>query len=230
MSEHIFTTENGQEIPVIIETRRGLRNITIRPKTSPKLEIHISKPWIVPSAEALRFLETKHRWLERIFTNAPTKTTLKPGDYIEFLGKKYLLNHNPNQHTNTICNNTIIVGGDIRMFERRIRDLIKTQLLQEIKTIIHTTPKDFWPKRIALRDTSTRWGSCSSTGTMSFSWRLAFAPYDVMRYVIIHELAHTQHMDHSPEFWHTVSELYGFGVERARRWLNVHGAELHKYL
>lgn len=230
MSEHIFTTTTGQEIPVIIETRRGLRNITIRPKTSPKFEIHISKPWIVPTAEALRFLETKHRWLERIFTNTPIKTALKPGDYIEFLGQKYHITHNPNQRTNTMCNDTIIIGGDILMFESRIRDLIKKQLLQEIKTIIHTTPKDFWPKRIALRDTSTRWGSCSSTGTMSFSWRLAFAPYDVMRYVIMHELSHTKHMNHSPDFWHTVSELYGFGVERARHWLNTHGAELHKYL
>lgn len=127
-------------------------------------------------------------------------------------------------------NDTIIIGGDILMFESRIRDLIKKQLLQEIKTIIHTTPKDFWPKRIALRDTSTRWGSCSSTGTMSFSWRLALAPYEVLRYVVMHELSHTHYMDHSPEFWHTVSKLYGFGVERAKRWLNKNGQGLYKYL
>jgi predicted metal-dependent hydrolase len=64
---------------------------------------------------------------------------------------------------------------------------------------------------------------------MSLSWRLAFAPVDVMRYVVMHELAHRRHMDHSPAFWATVSELYGFGVERAKRWLNQHGGELHKY-
>ena len=62
--------------------------------------------------------------------------------------------------------------------------------------------------------------------------RIKFIRYcnqDVMRYVVMHELAHQVHMDHSPAFWQTVSQLYGFGVERAKRWLNVHGAELHKY-
>ena len=64
---------------------------------------------------------------------------------------------------------------------------------------------------------------------MSFSWRLAFAPYDVMRYVVMHELAHVRHMNHSPEFWAYVRELYGFGVERAKRWLVQNGGQLHRY-
>ena len=50
-----------------------------------------------------------------------------------------------------------------------------------------------------------------------------------MRYVVMHELAHTKHMDHSPEFWATVRDLYGFGVERAKRWLSKNGQNLHKY-
>ncbi|MBS7386515.1 MAG: M48 family metallopeptidase, partial [Alphaproteobacteria bacterium] len=52
---------------------------------------------------------------------------------------------------------------------------------------------------------------------------------DVMRYVVMHELAHTKHMDHSSEFWATVRELYGFGVERAKRWLTQNGGTLHRY-
>ena len=83
--------------------------------------------------------------------------------------------------------------------------------------------------RVVIKDVSTRWGSCSSTGTMSFSWRLAFAPVDVMRYVVMHELAHTRHMNHSDAFWATVRDLYGPGVERAKRWLSLHGGELHRF-
>ena len=64
---------------------------------------------------------------------------------------------------------------------------------------------------------------------MSFSWRLAFAPVDVMRYVVMHELAHTRHMNHSDAFWATVRDLYGPGVGRAKRWLAAHGGELHRY-
>ena len=95
--------------------------------------------------------------------------------------------------------------------------------------MIRSVPCEFYPKRIAIRDTSSRWGSCSSTGTMSFSWRLAFAPVDVMRYVVMHELAHKKHMNHSDEFWMVVRELYGPGVERAKRWLAQHGGELYRY-
>jgi len=123
----------------------------------------------------------------------------------------------------------LCIGGGMDMFERRVRDFIKNELLNEIKQIIKTAPHEYWPRHITLRDTQSRWGSCSTTGNMSFSWRLAFAPYDVMRYVVMHELAHTKHMDHSPEFWTTVGKLYGFGVERAKRWLSKNGQTLHKY-
>lgn len=116
------------------------------------------------------------------------------------------------------------------MFERRLRDVVRREFLTAVRDMVRTAPRELWPRRIAVRDTTSRWGSCSSSGTISFSWRLAFAPTDVMRYVVMHELAHRRHMDHSPEFWAYVRELYGFGVERAKRWLAAHGAELHQYL
>jgi predicted metal-dependent hydrolase len=123
----------------------------------------------------------------------------------------------------------LMIGGARDMFERRVRDVIKAEFLNHVKDVVRTAPREFWPQRIAIRDTTSRWGSCSTSGTMSFSWRLAFAPLDVLRYVVMHELAHRKHMDHSPEFWATVRELYGFGVERAKRWLAQHGGELHRY-
>ncbi len=234
MSEYVFVSSVGEEFPVIITTRRGLRNITLRPKTSPVREIHMSKPWLVRDADALRFLESKRRWIERIFAKTPAKSALAPGDEIEFLGMNVVLRHDGARRSNEIIRHddahaTLIIGGGADMFERRVRDFIRTEFLCAVKRIIKTAPREFHPQRIAIRDTSSRWGSCSSSGAMSFSWRLAFAPTDVMRYVIMHELAHVRHMNHSAEFWATVSELYGFGVERAKRWLTVHGGELHRY-
>ncbi|MBQ0013482.1 MAG: DUF45 domain-containing protein [Proteobacteria bacterium] len=229
MSEYEFITSKNEHIPVVIETKRGIRNITLRPKVTCQHEIHISKPWLVPTSEALRFMESKRRWIERIFAATPQKEKLCHGDTITILGQEIILIHNPQQRGNTFNNNILTIGGTPDMFERRVRDFAKDKLLTEIKSIIKTTPREFWPHHITLRDTTSRWGSRSTTGTISFSWRLAFAPYDVMRYVVMHELAHTKHMDHSREFWQTVSELYGFGIERAKHWLNIHGAELHKY-
>ena len=235
MSEYEFVLSSGEKIPIVIATRRGLRNITLRPKTRPVREIHISKPWLTPTAAALRFLEQKRRWCERVFDNAPQKVHIKPGDEIEFLGWRVTVQHDASRRGNNfvVCDDdgtaVLTVGGGADMFERRVRDFIRAQFLVAVKQMIHTAPRELWPQRVAIRDTTSRWGSCSTSGTMSFSWRLAFAPRDVMRYVVMHELAHQVHMDHSPAFWQTVSQLYGFGVERAKRWLNVHGAELHKY-
>ncbi|MDE5615536.1 MAG: M48 family metallopeptidase [Alphaproteobacteria bacterium] len=231
-SEYIFSTAHGEEIRVIISTRRGLRNITLRPKTRPIREIHISKPWLVCDRVALDFLESKRRWIERAFERAPAKEVVAPGINIEILGRRVTVVHDGARHSNGYSDDgrTLVIGGTSDMFERRLRDFIKKEFLTEVKRMVRTAPRELWPSRIAVRDTTSRWGSCSSTGTMSFSWRLAFAPPDVMRYVVMHEVAHRVHMDHSPAFWATVGELYGFGVERAKRWLNAHGAELHKYL
>ncbi|MBR2412830.1 MAG: M48 family metallopeptidase [Alphaproteobacteria bacterium] len=229
MSDYVLTLSSGEEIPVVITTRRGLRNITLRPRFQPQREIHISKPWLVSTSAALRFLESKQKWVECVFQKCPAKVHVVPGDVIEFLGRSVRVEHNPNMRSNQLDADVLIVGGDARMFERRIRDFIKAEFLVELKRIIRTAPREYWPKRIAIRDTTSRWGSCSSSGTMSFSWRLAFAPYDVMRYVVMHELAHKKHMNHSDEFWATVRELYGPGVERAKRWLKQNGGQLHRY-
>ncbi len=229
MSEYVFTLSSGEEIPVIITTRRGLRNITLRPKIMPRREIHISKPWLVSENSAIKFLVSKQKWVQCVFQKCPAKVRLVPGDSIEFLGKMLELRHDSTMRSNKLIGDVLCVGGDLSMFERRVRDFIKAEFLVELKKIIRATPHEFWPKRIALRDTTSRWGSCSSTGTMSFSWRMAFAPADVMRYVVMHELAHVRHMDHSPEFWATVRDLYGPGVERAKRWLKQNGGQLHKY-
>ncbi len=231
-SENVFVLSSGCSVPVVIETKRGMRNVTLRPKTTPHFEIHISKPWTTSNSFVLKFLESKRKWIESIFAKAPSKTILKPGDTIEFLGRTVLLKHDANMRSNKYLDTdktTLCIGGGTDMFERRVRDFVKSELLMEIKAIIKKTPKQYWPKHISLRDTTSRWGSCSSNGNMSFSWRLAFAPYEVLRYVVMHELSHREHMDHSAEFWATVSHLYGFGVERAKRWLNKNGCNLHTY-
>jgi predicted metal-dependent hydrolase len=82
--------------------------------------------------------------------------------------------------------------------------------------------------RIAVRDTRTRWGSCSPRGTLSFSWRLVLAPAQVLEYVVVHELCHLRIHDHSPRFWRFLEQARP-GYEAERRWLYEHGWELLAY-
>jgi hypothetical protein len=84
------------------------------------------------------------------------------------------------------------------------------------------------PTRIAIRDTRSRWGSCSSAGALSFSWRLILAPPEVLDYVVAHEMAHLAHPGHGSEFWRTVAQLTEH-MDAGRVWLRRHGRGLFRY-
>src|SRR5690606_2528149 len=84
------------------------------------------------------------------------------------------------------------------------------------------------PKRIAVRDQTSRWGSCSTTGLLSFSWRLILAPPLVLDYVAAHEVAHLAEMNHGPRFWALVKKSMP-RMEEAKEWLRVYGMDLHRF-
>ena len=82
--------------------------------------------------------------------------------------------------------------------------------------------------RVSVRDPRGRWGSCSSTGALSFSWRLILAPEAVLDYVVAHEVSHLVEANHGPRFWTLVGDLHA-DPAAARSWLKRHGAALHGY-
>src|SRR5262249_27879982 len=83
-------------------------------------------------------------------------------------------------------------------------------------------------ERLAIRDTRSRWGSCSTTGTLSFSWRLVLAPPEVLDYVVVHELCHLREPSHGPRFWMLVESLRP-GYRAPKRWLRDYGHRLLDY-
>jgi predicted metal-dependent hydrolase len=82
--------------------------------------------------------------------------------------------------------------------------------------------------RITLRDQRSRWGSCSSKGTLSFNWRLVLAPHDVLDYVVVHEICHLVELNHGPRFWRLVEGRRPNYLE-PKRWLDDHGWEILAY-
>lgn len=121
---------------------------------------------------------------------------------------------------------------------RPVSDLTDTQRAALEKRYIEAA-REYFPKRvtcflpltggsyerITIRDQKTRWGSCSAKGTLSFNWRLMLAPPAVLDYVVVHELCHLTHMDHSPAFWALVEQVCP-DYRAHRKWLKEHGREL----
>ena len=122
------------------------------------------------------------------------------------------------------------VSGAEEHAPRRLLDWLKRQAHFDLKLRVdlHAKRLSLMPKRIVVRDQTTRWGSCSTTGALSFSWRLVLAPPFVLDYLAAHEVAHLAHMNHGPRFWAVVARTMP-RHEEARDWLRQHGSSLHSY-
>jgi predicted metal-dependent hydrolase len=109
-----------------------------------------------------------------------------------------------------------------RFLKKRAKEILTT--LSEDKARI--IGKDI--SSVSVKDTKSRWGSCTASGALSYSWRLIFAPYEAIDYVTAHEVAHLQHLDHSKAFWALCAKLSDDYVE-GKYWMQNHGSELMRY-
>jgi predicted metal-dependent hydrolase len=124
----------------------------------------------------------------------------------------------------------LCVAGNPPHIDRRIGDFLRREAKRDLEAASLRFAGELGVniKRVAVRDQSSRWGSCSTTGSLSFSWRLILAPSAVLEYLAAHEVAHLVEMNHSPRFWRLVQRLCP-DHERAKVWLDVHGTDLHRY-
>ena len=220
---------DGNSLPVIIRKHPKSRRMILRYQP---LQHHVSLtlPRYVSIRQGLTFVEEKRAWLESQLTEKTQIIPLQDGQMIPVLGKRYTLRHTGGRGLIGIDGEHIMVPGDMAFMKRRVLEWLKrqgrneiTRLANEKSAIINKSVS-----RISLRDTSSRWGSCSHDGNLSFSWRLVFAPIEVLDYVVSHEVAHLRHLDHSPAFWSTVATLHP-QYEKARHWLKANGQSLYAY-
>jgi predicted metal-dependent hydrolase len=124
----------------------------------------------------------------------------------------------------------IHVRGTAETAPRRLKEWLVRQAHDDLdRHVQHYARRlNLRPKRLTLRDQSSRWGSCSSTGVLSFSWRLILAPPHVLEYVAVHEVAHLAEMNHGPRFWALVKRAMP-SFESAQTWLKADGFDLHRY-
>lgn len=122
-----------------------------------------------------------------------------------------------------------VAGGEAHV-ARRVLDFLKREAKRDLEAASKAAADALGVTvaRVSVRDQTSRWGSCSSTGVLSYSWRLVLAPPFVLDYLVAHEVAHLIEMNHSRHFWRLVERICP-DVKRAKAWLDTHGAELHRY-
>lgn len=219
---------HDEQVPLKIRKYRGSRRMTLRYNPL-KHEVCLSLPYYVSVAEGMRFVTSRHDWLKEQMAVTRSRTRLEDGARLSVFGVGYTITHvQGSREAVRAEDGRIYVGGEKDFLARRVRDWVKAATRREIEQLAthYADALGKTVRRIRLRDTSSCWGSCTSDGYLNFSWRLAFAPREVMEYVVAHEVAHLVEMNHTPRFWQVVAHIYP-GYERHKTWLRRHGHELY---
>ena len=194
--------------------------------------VTVTAPSRTSLAAALTFARGESGWIARQRGQVPPGIAFAPGTLVPFCGTPHRIAHRAAKGPAPVwCEGgQILVSGKLEHARRRLTDFFK----REAKKVLETRALDYSaelgvrPSRVMVRDTASRWGSCSSSRSLSFSWRLIFAPDFVRDYVVAHEVAHLKEMNHGPKFWAHVRALNG-DDKRARKWLRENGRSLLRY-
>ncbi len=230
---------DGQSIRVSFRPNKRAKRIILRLDKQGE-GIILTMPRGTSKRKALEFAASQGVWIAGQLAKQPQFIDFEAGQTIPVRGTMHQieassmrrtpvwLESDPVSDSNTIP--ILYVSGEPQHHSRRIADWLKRQARADITTAAHDYGDKMGVviKRISIRDTTSRWGSCSSQGALSFSWRLILAPPFVLDYVCAHEVAHLLEMNHSDRFWAHV-DTHCPHTRQAKKWLKANGRSLHRY-
>lgn len=179
----------------------------------------------------LGFAARRADWIHARLAEMAARIPFEDGMTLPLLGRPHRVRHRPGGAPGvSVADGEIRIGGPAARLPR----LLAAWLRMEASRILAERSRALAAglgaqvSRVTVRDTRSRWGSCSPSGALSYSWRLVLAPETVLDYVVAHEVAHLRVPNHGPRFWATVGALCPDHMH-ARRWLKANGAALHRY-
>jgi predicted metal-dependent hydrolase len=217
--------------PISIRISPRARRIALRINAAQRT-VELVLPPGVPKSHGLRFVQSKRGWIAARLAALPPSVPFAEGAVVPVFG----VPHRIRREIDAAAPPVAIVDGEIRVrgepvhLARRVRDFLMAKAGKELslraRRLAARIGRDI--TQITVRDTRSRWGSCSGRGNISFSWRLIFAPEPVIDYVVAHEVSHLVEMNHGPRFWRLVESLSpDSGTPRA--WLKRHRSRLFSY-
>ncbi len=217
------------KVPVRVRVSTRARRLALRiDAQGDAIELVLPPRTSLP--HALNFIHSNRGWIENRLAAMPPRTEFAEGAEVPILGRLHRIRHMVRSRGKGpvwVEGNEIRVTGDPAHLARRVRDYLRDLAREEMGRRARRLAAGLGKKvaRVTVRDTVTRWGSCSAVGNLAFSWRLIMAPEPVLHYVVAHEVAHLVEMNHGPRFWRIVERLAP-GAERQRQWLNRNRATL----
>jgi predicted metal-dependent hydrolase len=232
---HIDVQHAGQTFEVALRRRATAKRITLR-VSSATGEVVLTIPERTELSTAQRFATSHGDWIATRLARVPERVALRPGAVVPLRGVPHRVVHYSNVRGTTRADRgpkgepIIAVSGEAPHVARRVKEFLEAEARRELASAVrrHAAKLGATPKRITVRDTTSRWGSCSAKGALSFSWRLILAPPFVLDYLAAHEVAHLRELNHSHRFWRLAYALCP-RTEEAERWLKRHGSELHRF-
>jgi len=231
-----FEIAVGEErVPVTLRLSPRARRYTLRLK-GPTGEVVVTAPLGARLRTARAFAEKHADWIAVRRAKQPPVVALDAGALIPIRGVVHRVVHaagrgvarlEPASGDDLPC---LVVTGAAAHLPRRVVDALKREARRDIEAAVrrHAAKLGVTITAVRIKDTVSRWGSCSPTGTLSFSWRLIFAPPEILDYLAAHEVAHRRQMNHGAEFWRIVNGLYP-ATDAAEAWLKREGRTLHRY-
>ena len=221
----------GIGVPVSIRVSPRARRVGLRIDVAGR-KVELVLPRGVAASTGLRFLAAKRGWIAARLEALPQRVPFVEGAILPLLGVPHQVcrEFDPAAPPVRIIDGEIWVRSDPLHLARRVRDHLVAVAEAEISPRAHRLAARIGREvaRVSVRDTRSRWGSCSGQGNLSFSWRLIFAPEPVLEYVVAHEVAHLAEMNHGPRFWRLVESLTP-NTAAPRAWLKRHRNQLLGY-
>ena len=216
--------------PVEITLRRTARarRFSLRVSQSDG-RVTLSLPTRAREAEAMAFATAQEGWIRAALARMPVLTGVGIGSVIPVEGRLLQLTSSSGRSVQ-IVGDLMLVPGDPARAAAKVLAYLKVLARDRLAAATDHCAAQLGRRvaRISLRDTKSRWGSCTADGALMYSWRLIMAPPQVLAYVAAHEVAHLVEMNHAPAFWAVVTRLYpGWQAERA--WLKRHGGGLQAF-
>ncbi|HVH77871.1 MAG TPA: SprT family zinc-dependent metalloprotease [Stellaceae bacterium] len=223
--------ELGLGVPVTVRLSPRARRLSLRVDAATR-GVELVLPRRAPSDAAVGFVERHRGWIAARVAALPPPTRLVEGAMVPVFGKSHRIRHVRDRAAApvVIVDGEVLVRGDPAHIPRRVIDHLKALAKREFTARARILAARLGKSvtRVGVRDPKSRWGSCSSKGALSFSWRLILAPEAVADYVVAHEVAHLVEMNHSPRFWKVVASLVP-DSKSPRAWLKRHRLELLSY-